>query len=360
MQKFFERYPFSDEVIAAGVSGGADSLALVLRLKEAGREVVALTVDHGLRPESAAEAAYVATVMKKFGIEHHILTWTEKKPSAAIEAAAREARYRLLCGWCREHGVSVLATGHHRRDQAETFLLRLQRGSGLYGLSAMLPVSEREGITVIRPQLEDAPDDLRDYLRRCGIEWVEDPSNQCTDFQRVKIRKFLPELEKAIGLSEERLAATAAVLARSRGFIEAEVQSCLGNRVRIWGCGVFSFAPGLLKALHEEIGYRLLAELLCRCGGQNYAPEADEILRLLKELCRADFKGATLGGCEIFAAQKRVWMVPEIRDAAVMPKSEWEKCLQFLPQYANANLPYKVRRALYTELMKVSADGKES
>ena len=107
MQKFFERYPFSDEVIAAGVSGGADSLALVLRLTEAGREVVALTVDHGLRPESAAEAAYVATVMKKFGIEHHILTWTEKKPSAAIEAAAREARYRLLCGWCREHGRTI-------------------------------------------------------------------------------------------------------------------------------------------------------------------------------------------------------------------------------------------------------------
>ena len=96
MQCFFEKYQIKDEVIAAGVSGGADSLALALRLKECGKKVVALTVDHGLRKESAREAEYVAKLMKAQGIEHHILLWKGAKPTRGIEESAREARYQLL------------------------------------------------------------------------------------------------------------------------------------------------------------------------------------------------------------------------------------------------------------------------
>ena len=358
MRKFFERFPLPDEVIAAGVSGGADSLALVLRLKDAGRKVIALTVDHGLRPSSRAEAEYTAAVMRKFGIEHHILTWQGEKPQTAVEAAAREARYGLLCEWCRGHGVNVLAVGHHRRDQAETFLLRLQRGSGLYGLSCMLPVSRRDGLLLIRPQLDDDPEDLKRYLQSRRIEWVEDESNQCEDFQRVRIRKFLPELAQKTGLTEKRLAETAAVLARSRAYFEEEVGQIVENKVRSWGERVFSFSAATVQNWHPEIAYRVLAELLCRSGERRYAPEADELLRLAADMRRPGFRGCTLGGCEIFGAQKRIWIVPEARGAEVMPRAEWEKCLQFMPQYANAGLPYKVRRALYNEIMKVS-NGKE-
>lgn len=358
MRHFFKRFPLQNEVIAAGVSGGADSLALVLRLKDAGRKVIALTVDHGLRPNSRAEAEYTAAVMRKFGIEHHILTWEGEKPRTAVEAAAREARYGLLCEWCRTHGVGVLAVGHHRRDQAETFLLRLQRGSGLYGLSCMLPVCRRNGIWLIRPQLNDDPEELKQYLRGRGVEWVEDESNQCEDFQRVKIRKFLPELEQKIGLTEKRLAETAAVLARSRAYFEEEVGQIIENKVRCWGERIFSFSAATVQGWHSEIAYRVLAELLRRSGGRRYAPEADELLRLADDLRNSGFRGCTLGGCEIFWAQKRFWLVPEARGAEVMPRAEWEKCLQFVPQYANADLPYKVRRALYNEIMKVS-NGKE-
>ena len=359
MKHFFERYPLENQVIAAGVSGGADSLALVLRLKDIGRKVVALSVDHGLRPTSRQEAEYVAELMQRFGIEHHILIWEGEKPSADIEAAAREARYALLCGWCKEHGVSVLAVGHHRRDQAETFLLRLQRGSGLYGLSCMQPLTYRDGICLIRPQLDDSPDDLKAYLKAKNIEWVEDESNQSEDFLRVKIRKFLPELERKIGLSEKRLADTAAVLARSRAYFEDEVKNIIANRVRCLGKNIFSFSAHLPSTLHSEIAYRLLAELLQRAGNKPYAPEADELLRLAQELKSKNFKGCTLGGCEIMFAQKRFWIIPELREAKVLGRDEWEKCLQFVPQYANAELPYKVRRALYFEIMKV-ANGKES
>lgn len=359
MRKFFEQYPLTDEVIAAGVSGGADSLALVLRLKDMGRKVVALSVDHGLRPESADEVAYVAKIMADEGIEHHILKWEGTKPTTAIEAEAREARYNLLCSWCWEHKIKYLAVGHHRRDQAETFLLRLQRGSGLYGLSGMQPLSWRNGIGIIRPQLDDNPDDLRAYLQERKIRWVEDPSNQSLDFQRVKMRKFLPELERKTGISEERLAETAAILARSRAFIESEVEHLRQTKVRNYGKRIFSLAGGVVAAVHEELGYRLLGNLLCQSGELEYPPEAVEVLRLLAELQQPNFKGATLGGCEIFAAQKRIWIVPELRISEVLSKAKWEKILQFLPQYANASLPYKVRRALCYEYKKVS-DGKEN
>ena len=245
MSGFFEQYQIDDEVIAAGVSGGADSLALVLRLndwaKQNGRRIVALTVEHGLRDESAAEAQYVAKLMAEFGIEHHILPWVGDKPDTGIEEAARKARYDLLAEWCKANKVRVLATGHHLRDQAETFLLRLIRGSGVYGLSGILPVSERGGLIIVRPQLDKTPDELRGYLRERGVRWVEDPSNQNQDFLRVKIRKFLPKLAQGIGLTEERLAATAAVLAETRAFIEAEVQKIIQNQQPC--CGRSPAAP---------------------------------------------------------------------------------------------------------------------
>ena len=219
MKNFFTKYNIAHEIVAVAVSGGADSLALVLRLRDAGINVIALTVDHGLRSESRNEAIYVADVMKKNGIEHHILTWEGEKPTVGIEELARQARYRLMFEFCKLRGVSVLATGHHRRDQAETFLMRLQRGSGVYGLSGILPISKRDGITVIRPQLEDDPENLKDYLRSKKIVWIDDPMNDSEDFLRVKIRKFLPELKK-IGIDEKRLADTASVICKTRMFLQ--------------------------------------------------------------------------------------------------------------------------------------------
>lgn len=147
LREFFEKYQIGDVAVAAGVSGGADSLALLFQLdaflRPQGRRVIALTVDHGLRPESRDEAEYVAKLAAERQIEHHILTWEGKKPEKGIEEAARTARYGLLCGWCRDNGVGTLAVAHHLLDQAETFFMRLQRGSGLNGLCGMAPLSEK-------------------------------------------------------------------------------------------------------------------------------------------------------------------------------------------------------------------------
>lgn len=110
---------------AVGVSGGADSLALVFLLQEWAKEkqadFTALTVQHGLRPEAEAEAQYVARLMKAHGIKHHILYWKGEKPVSGVESAARTARYELMYDWCRQNGVGALLIAHHKRDQAETF-----------------------------------------------------------------------------------------------------------------------------------------------------------------------------------------------------------------------------------------------
>ncbi len=348
MSGFFEQYQIDDEVIAAGVSGGADSLALVLRLndwaKQNGRRIVALTVEHGLRDESAAEAQYVAKLMAEFGIEHHILPWVGDKPDTGIEEAARKARYDLLAEWCKANKVRVLATGHHLRDQAETFLLRLIRGSGVYGLSGILPVSERGGLIIVRPQLDKTPDELRGYLQERGVRWVEDPSNQNQDFLRVKVRKFLPKLAQGIGLTEERLAATAAVLAETRAFIEAEVQKIIQNQVRRWAGVGASFSIADFKKWPQEIKFHILAELLRGIGQRDYMPEAAEVLRLAEALAKPDFRGATLGGCELLVFRRQIWVLPEAnRQAAVLRKKDWEEFVARHPQYAKLVLPYKLR-----------------
>src|SRR5262245_21437394 len=145
--------------LAVAVSGGSDSLALTLLLHDWARRqrgvLTALTVDHGLRPEAAAEARQVARWLRARGIRHRVLTWRPAGEArrGGLQAAARAARYRLLGAWCRANGVLHLALAHHREDQAETLLLRLARGSGLDGLAAMAAVSEREGVRLIRPLL---------------------------------------------------------------------------------------------------------------------------------------------------------------------------------------------------------------
>lgn len=359
MQDFFAKYQIDENVIAAGVSGGADSLALVIRLHRWAqvrhKKIVALTVDHRLRAESADEAAYVAELMHRLGIEHHILVWDGEKPLKGIEEEARKARYRLLQKWCCDNNVAVLAMGHHRRDQAETFLLRLQRGSGVYGLSGILPVSRRGNLTIIRPQLDEAPEELKEYLAEQSIEWVEDPSNQCDDFMRVKIRKFLPLLAQELGISEQRLADTAAVLGRTRAYIEEQVSKIIVNQVCMFGNGLaFALSQKQAGELPQEICYRLLAQLILTTGKREYAPEGNELLRLCGDLRSSEsFKGCTLGGCEIFAAVKKIWIVPELKSKKVLSKKEWDAFCEQNPQYAKMILPYKLRRVLVWDGTKV-------
>lgn len=349
MLGFFNKHNIKENVIAVGVSGGADSLALALMLKDIGKDVVALTVDHCLRKESQKEAEYVASLMKKYGIEHHILRWSDgAKVTKSIEESARFARYNLMFDFCKKHKIKVLATAHHMRDQAETFLLRLQRGSGLFGLSSMMPVSQRDGVLLIRPLLDVLPEDLKKYCKDKNIEWVEDPMNDDEDFVRVKIRKFLPKL-KEIGLNEQCLSETAKKLQNSRLFMQELIDEFLTSHVRWWEQVLVSVNYAKLKKLHIEISKGVLGLLLQKVGQTDYSPEMSEIIRVLET---DDFKGCTLGKCELFIASKRLWIIPQDEKNELMTKEEWAKCVEKFPQYKNYGLPYKVRRALKQSLDK--------
>ena len=366
MLNFLEQYHIQDDVFAVGVSGGADSLALTLWLNEnlspAGKKVIALTVDHRLRPESAQEAEYVHQIMNQYGIEHHILVWQGEKPQTGIEEAARVARYRLLSDWCHAHQISCLCIAHHALDQAETFMIRLQRGSGLNGLCGMQEVSEMYGLKILRPFLKTQPQILKDYLLKKKVNWVTDSSNDCDDFLRVRIRKFLPQMEQVIGITPQRLIDTMAVLSRSRDYIHFQVDKFIKQHVRFWEEAGVSISLTTLIQQHKEIIYRVLAELIKRVGQSEYTARAEDIERLAASVLQEggninsnapDFKGATLGHCEVFLSQGKLWIVPELKLKRRLPKKIWEEFIIQNPKYAKLKLPYKLRVVLVKTKMDV-------
>jgi tRNA(Ile)-lysidine synthase len=194
--------------LGVAVSGGGDSTALLViaaRWAHArGHAISAATVDHGLRAGSAAEAAGVAALCARLGIPHETLRAGNLRDAGGnLAAAARDARFALLGGWARAQGLSAVLLGHTMDDQAETVLMRLARGSGAEGLSAMQAVLERAGVVWLRPLLGARRAALREVLRAEGISWVEDPSNEDAQYDRVKARQALAALAPQ-GIDVER------------------------------------------------------------------------------------------------------------------------------------------------------------
>jgi tRNA(Ile)-lysidine synthase len=200
--------------IGIAVSGGPDSLALLL-LAAAARPggIEAATVDHALRDGSRAEADLAATVCRRLGLSHAILTaeWADK-PDTAVQERARAERYRLLAAWTRERGLQALATAHHADDQAETVLMRLNRGAGVRGLAGMRAVARLPGsdLALLRPLLGWRHSELAKLCEAAGIEPAQDPSNQDDRFERVRMRRAMAE---SGSLDPDALARSAANLA---------------------------------------------------------------------------------------------------------------------------------------------------
>jgi len=305
---------------ALAVSGGGDSIALMLLFadwigRRAGSSSAnspaalpsALIVDHGLREESAREAETVAVWANARGFRPHVLRWDAEKPQTGIEGKARAARYRLLGRWCADHDVSALFLAHTRDDQAETFLLRLGRGSGVDGLSGMqalapFPLAGFPGIRLLRPLLDIGRDELRAYLSARGANWLEDPMNGDSRFTRVRIRKALPGLEAA-GIPALKVAEAAQHLARARGALDAMTEAFLADHARL----ARDFAlidSGALKAAHREIGLRALSTALMRLSAADYRPRFHRLESLFDTILAGDFAARTLCGCRVGPAPK--------------------------------------------------------
>ena len=289
--------------VAVAVSGGSDSMALALLAHDwatrRGGEIAAITVDHGLRAEAAAEARRVGRWLRGRGIAHRILRW--RPPAGALsggmQAAARAARYGLLADWCRRRGVLHVALAHQQEDQAETLLLRLARGSGLDGLAAMAPVAERAGVRLIRPLLPIARARLRATLDAARQRWIDDPSNDDPAHARIRMRRLLPALA-AEGLDAVRLAVTAAHLGRARAAIDDAAADLLAEAAAIFPAGYVRLDPDSMRSAPAEVSLRALARCLMTVGGGDYAPRLDRLERLHRKIRAAALGGgATLAGC---------------------------------------------------------------
>lgn len=352
VRDFVQKYNLEKTPLAFGVSGGADSLASVLIFHELfpSLPIVALTVDHGLRPSSNQEAQYVATIMKQYGIDHHILYWDGEKPTSAIEEKAREARYNLLFNWCHEHSISHLVLAHHLFDQAETFLMRLQRGTGIYGLSAMSDISVRDDITLLRPFLNVHPRLFKDFLDEHHLQWVEDESNQCHDFLRVKMRKFLPLLEKETGISPKKIAYAVQNLQNTKSFVEDTSRHIIQTKIHQWGKSGFSVDFSEFLSWHSELKFYILGSLIKNIGELSYSPEAVSLLSLIHQLEQGICDKMTLGGCIILKANLKLWIIKELRSNIPCPiRCSWDEYIKQNPTFRGVYIPAPLKDALLKE-----------
>lgn len=306
-------------LVAVAVSGGADSMALLLLAAEwaraRGGDVVALSVDHGLRTASAEEAERVADWCGARGLCHEILR-IRQPIRGSVQEAARAARYALLEARCIELGCLHLLLGHHRRDQAETVLLRLARGSGLDGLAGMDRVVHRPQLRWLRPLLDTAPDRLRATCCAREQPWIEDPSNRSARFDRARLRLGMAAIGSA-DLLERRLAETAGHLGRAQAAIEAGVADLAARAVTVTPWLSAALVGPALRAAPGELALRLLARLLAIIGGTAYPPRFGRLEALMRALAGAAPIDRTLGGCRIISDGARVRLFREA--AAIAP-----------------------------------------
>lgn len=310
--------------LLVAVSGGPDSMALLHlladwrdRLGEAAPALAAATIDHQLRAGSAAEAEFVARTARALNIPHTIARWGGRKPANGIPAAARAARYRLLREIAEEAApgqFSTVVTAHTLDDQAETFLMRLQRGAGVEGLAEMerlraIAPDEDCFVTLARPLLDVPKARLAATLRARGLTWIEDPSNACLDQERPRTRVLLAQLE-SYGLSAAAIARSAKRLRSAQDALKF-AETCFLEDVAVrvdheiyaeLDADAFQSGPKLLRQ-------RLLSGLIARFGGATPLPRLSEVEDLVESLHPGGEVRATLGGAVVSLGARalRVW-----------------------------------------------------
>jgi len=289
--------------IALAVSGGSDSMALLLLLAEwcraRGGRLTALTVDHGLRAGSREEAIQVGHWASEMGIEHHILDWSGPKPRSGIQAAARQARYDLLTAWCRTAGVLHLVLAHQQDDQRETVAMRAARGAGPegagqgmagQGMAGMSAIADRDGVRLLRPLLGVPRATMAAFLAARGQPWLDDPSNELIQFERIRWRQGL------LGALPDP-----AAIRRAGGFrraAEMAVADLLSRSARIDPAGFALIDPAPWHAAPAPVAQAALAQMLMMLGGGDYPPNRVALGRIL-DRALTDGRIGTLGGCLI-------------------------------------------------------------
>lgn len=313
---FLEKHPAIEgqKSLAVAVSGGPDSMALAhLLCGFVGREnktLHILTIDHGLRAEAKEEAKKVAdwaAQQDNKNINHAVLQWEGKKPETGIMEAARAARYELIDTYCKNHKIEAVFVAHHQDDQAETFLIRLAKGSGLDGLAGMNELqSYSNNLKIARPFLNISKQDLISYCEENSINFINDPSNENKEYLRPRLRKSMVILEEE-GLSPKRLSSLSSRLRRARQALEViseeSYQKCLKEKSEKHI--VLNFDE--IQTHPEEIIFRIIRKAVEDMRQNNgYGVRMERLESLVTSLTDnpAIFKSRTLGGL-IFALKDK-------------------------------------------------------
>ncbi|MDG5749198.1 tRNA lysidine(34) synthetase TilS [Qipengyuania sp. XHP0207] len=265
------------------MSGGPDSMAMLLLARDVLDDFEVATVDHGLRAEAARECRLVADLCAKLAVPCTVLE--VRVDEGNLQQEARRARYAALGEWAGSRDLAAVLTAHHADDQAETLLMRLNRGSGLAGLAGIRPKGRVEGcdVDILRPLLGFRRAELRAIVEQAGIEVADDPSNADQAFERVRIRQALAQAD---WIDTAGIAQSAALLADAEEFLAAQLSEsfdtlCGNDGERWW------FYPGASRFENIE----MLAVLFARMGAN---PARSELDRLVDRL--EDGKGANLSG----------------------------------------------------------------
>ncbi len=291
----------TDSPIIIAVSGGSDSIALLLLASSWAKTVDAnlqiVTIDHGLRPEAAAEAAFVSGVSEGLNLPHLTLVWDGQKPTSGISQAARHARYELLEEFALDIGANTILVGHAANDQAETILMRNargqegQQGRGLSGIAPMMLLPSR--VKLLRPLLGVTRNALRDYLKEINQSWIEDPSNFDEAYERVRIRNTLGSDENKIS----DLCQFASLSGQLRKSMADKASVILSEHV-ILGEGPLYLLPNFaLNGVAPAVKKLILQVLIAIAGGAEYFASGKSTEQLLQD-DQANHR-ITLGNCVI-------------------------------------------------------------
>lgn len=278
----FDRLAAGLPGLGLALSGGGDSTALLHLAAEWGRardvRLEAVTVDHGLRPGSAEEAAAAGQAATRLGVAHRTLRWQGPQPTGNLAAQARDARLALIGAWARDRGLAAVALGHTRDDVAETLLMRLGRGAGLDGLAAMADRRRVEGVLWLRPLLSIGRAELRAVLVARGATWAEDPSNDDLRRDRARIRAAMA----ALGLDPARLAESAAHLAGARdALVPAVAAATLGAAMAE---ATLTLHRAAFAAAPREVRRMVLVAAVATVTGAGYPPRRDSLAHALDAL----------------------------------------------------------------------------
>ncbi len=310
--------------LAVAVSGGGDSMALTLlaetwRRARQGR-LTALIVDHRLRPGSTDEARRVAGWLAARGVDSVVLEWRhgDEPISGGIQERARVARYGLMEDWCRANGVLHLLVGHTLDDQAETYLLRLEKGSGPDGLAAMPRVRETTACRIVRPLLGVTRAALRRWLSEIGQAWIDDPSNANPRFRRTEIRKLFEDGS----LDAKVLAASAARYEAARLVLDDAAAELIVRACKFSPAGYAELDLTQLNAAPEDLALRCLGRVVAALGGRPYPPKRGAVEALLGDLTPTAQLRRTLGGCLLAAHEGAATVCREARNLP-QPVAVW-------------------------------------